>query len=224
MGNDPYFPLYYNRPSISGRVYIYDRGYFSCVLFGVRKIPYHGDMGHLVETCWKLIGYPPGHPKARSNKSKNEGNHNRNFAANQVSDGLTTNDIKSVVPGVSEAQLQQLISILSVSVKGGGTDSSVFYVTNLLLITWIKWIRKPICLFNVCFYVNRKNMLKMFICTKKYILEVLAHFDNYMESQPRLFIITITRVVSSMWITDTVRRFRKNVFESRQILSANHHY
>jgi hypothetical protein len=77
-------------------------------------------MGHLVETCWKLIGYPPGHPKARSNKSKNEGNHNRNFAANQVSDGLTTDYIKSVVPGVSEAQLQQLISVLSV--KGGGTN------------------------------------------------------------------------------------------------------
>jgi hypothetical protein len=62
---------------------------------------YCGEMGHLVETSWKLIGYPLGHPKARSNKSKNEGNHNRNFATNQVSDGLTTDDIKSVVPGVS---------------------------------------------------------------------------------------------------------------------------
>lgn len=81
---------------------------------------YCGDMGHLMETCWKLIGYPPGHPKERLNKSKNEGNRNRNFAANQVSVGLTKDDIKSVVSGVSEAQLQQLISILSS--KDGGTN------------------------------------------------------------------------------------------------------
>jgi uncharacterized Fe-S cluster protein YjdI len=42
-----------------------------------------------------------------------------------------------------------------------------------------------------------------------YILEVLAHFDNCMESQPRLFNVKITPVISSMWITDTVRRFQK---------------
>ena len=47
-------------------------------------------------------------------------------------------------------------------------------MTNLLLITWIKWIRKLICVFNVCFSVNRENTKKMLICTKRCILEVLA--------------------------------------------------
>jgi hypothetical protein len=61
------------------------------------------------------------------------------------------------------------------------TDSFVFYVSNLPLITWIKLFRKLFVTFNVCFSVSRENMLKIFICTKRYILEVLAHFDNCME-------------------------------------------
>ena len=55
-----------------------------------------------------------------------------------------------------------------------GSDLSVFYVSNLPLITWIRPFREPFCVFNVCFHVNRENMQKMLICTKRCTLEVFG--------------------------------------------------
>ena len=68
-------------------------------------------MGHFVEKCYQLHGYPPGHPKARTDSIFNS---NKNTSmANQVYDGANKDDGKLVVTGISEAQLQQLLSLLN---------------------------------------------------------------------------------------------------------------
>ena len=68
-------------------------------------------MGHFVEKCYQLHRYPPGHPKARTGSIFNR--HKNTSVANQVSDGANKDDGKSVVTGISEAQLQQLLSLLN---------------------------------------------------------------------------------------------------------------
>ena len=60
-------------------------------------------MGHFVEKCYQLHGYPPGHPKARTCSIFNR--HKNTSVANQVSDGANKDDGKSVVTRISEAQL-----------------------------------------------------------------------------------------------------------------------
>nr|XP_011466268.1 PREDICTED: uncharacterized protein LOC105352044 [Fragaria vesca subsp. vesca] len=45
-----------------------------------------GDMGHWVQTCYQLIGYPPGHPKAKQNSTANSSNFPSAPSANQVSE------------------------------------------------------------------------------------------------------------------------------------------
>ena len=86
---------------------------------GQPQCAYCGDMGHFVEKCYQLHGYPPGHPKARIGSIFNL--HKNTSVANQVSDGANKDDGKSVVTGISEAQLQQLLSLLND--KDGGTSS-----------------------------------------------------------------------------------------------------
>ena len=61
-------------------------------------------MGHFVEKCYQLHGYPPRHPKARTGSIFNY--HKNTSVANQVSDGANKDDGKSVVTGISEAQPQ----------------------------------------------------------------------------------------------------------------------
>ena len=78
---------------------------------GRPQCAYCGDMGHFVEKCYQLHGYPPGHPKARTCSIFNR--HKHTYVANQVSDGANKDDGKSVVTGISEAQLQQLLSLLN---------------------------------------------------------------------------------------------------------------
>ena len=68
-------------------------------------------MGHFVEKCYQLHGYPPEHLKARTCFIFNR--HNNTSVANQVSDGVNKDDGKSVVTGISEAQLQRLLSLLN---------------------------------------------------------------------------------------------------------------
>jgi len=66
---------------------------------------------HVRETCWKLNGYPPEHPKHASNKS-NQGsssfkrNHNHQSSANSVKEGQAIPDVSSVTHGLSDLQLQ----------------------------------------------------------------------------------------------------------------------
>ena len=86
---------------------------------GRPQCAYYGDMGHFVEKCYQLHEYPPGHPKARTCSIFNC--HKNTSMANQVSDGENKDDGKSVVIGISEAQLQQLLSLLND--KDEGTSS-----------------------------------------------------------------------------------------------------
>lgn len=72
-----------------------------------------GDMGHFVETCYKLISYPPGHPKA--NRPKTDRSRS---SANQVSNGVTKDEEESLLSTISETQqLQQLVSLLNAKEK-----------------------------------------------------------------------------------------------------------
>ena len=86
---------------------------------GRPQCAYCGDMGHFVEKCYQLHGYPLGHPKARTGSIFNC--HENTSVANQVSDGTNKDDGKSVVTGISEAQLQQLLSLTNE--KDEGTSS-----------------------------------------------------------------------------------------------------
>ncbi|KAL5741828.1 hypothetical protein ACOSP7_028560 [Xanthoceras sorbifolium] len=72
-----------------------------------------GDMGHFIEKCYQLHGYPLGHPKARQNSNPNQNRLKNTLTANHVSDGLAKDEGKSMVTGLSESQLQQLLSLLS---------------------------------------------------------------------------------------------------------------
>ena len=68
-------------------------------------------MGHFVEKCYQLHGYPSGHPKARTGSNFNR--HKNTSVANQVYDGANKDGGKSVLTGITEAQLQQLLSFLN---------------------------------------------------------------------------------------------------------------
>ncbi|RVW44988.1 Retrovirus-related Pol polyprotein from transposon RE2 [Vitis vinifera] len=72
---------------------------------------YCGEMGHFVEKCYQLHEYPPGHPKARTGSNFNR--HKNTSVANQVYDGANKDGGKSVLTGITEAQLQQLLSFLN---------------------------------------------------------------------------------------------------------------
>lgn len=101
---------------------------------------YCGDIGHFVETCYKLIGYPPGHPKNKSNRPKND--RSRGHSANQVSDGQTKDEERFLNSSFTEAQLQQLISILSTKEKEGAKSqaNSAVAKPGLSKISSHRWI------------------------------------------------------------------------------------
>ncbi|XP_040364114.1 uncharacterized protein LOC121049875 [Rosa chinensis] len=83
---------------------------------------YCGEMGHFIERCYQLNGYPPGHPKARSGSNSKSNRFKNAPAANQVSEGSSRDEGKSVVTTeISEAQIQQLLSLLKD--KDGNTIS-----------------------------------------------------------------------------------------------------
>ena len=66
-----------------------------------------GEAGHWVQTCYKLHGYPPGHPKVKYGLGARHTNYHNKSAANHVS-----NENAQPVIGISEAQLKQLLSLL----------------------------------------------------------------------------------------------------------------
>ena len=86
---------------------------------GRPQCTYCGEIGHFVEKCYQLHRYPLGHPKARTGSHFNC--HKNTSKVNQVSDGANKDDGKSVLTGISKAQLQQLLSLLND--KDGGTNS-----------------------------------------------------------------------------------------------------
>ena len=72
---------------------------------------------HVREKCWKLHGYPPEHPKHASNKS-NQGsthfkrNNNHQSSANNVKEIPVMQEVPSVTNGLSDLQIQQILSIM----------------------------------------------------------------------------------------------------------------
>lgn len=80
---------------------------------------------HVRETCWKLNGYPPEHPKHASNKSNHritsfKRNQSHHSSVNNAHEGPVIQDVPSVSNGLSDLQLQQILSII----QGKGTTQS----------------------------------------------------------------------------------------------------
>lgn len=69
-----------------------------------------GNLGHWIQKCYKLHGYPPGHPKAKKNSSQNSNRHKGISMANQVREALSINEGSITI---SNAQLKQLFSLLN---------------------------------------------------------------------------------------------------------------
>ncbi|KAL5767159.1 hypothetical protein ACOSQ2_013942 [Xanthoceras sorbifolium] len=99
-----------------------------------------GELGHWVQTCYELHGYPAGHPKAKYNTGgPKRFNHNNRPAANHVSECLPKEDNNQVV-GISEAQLKQLLSLLDNKNEGSGSQANAVTKPGLSKITSHNWI------------------------------------------------------------------------------------
>ena len=80
---------------------------------------------HVWETCWKLNGYLPGHPKHASNRSNQRSTHfKRNNShrpsVNNVKEGPMMQEVPLVTNGLFDLQIQQILSIM----QGKGTTQS----------------------------------------------------------------------------------------------------
>ncbi|KAL5787410.1 hypothetical protein ACOSP7_004359 [Xanthoceras sorbifolium] len=84
---------------------------------------HYGEMGHWVQTCYELHGYPAGHPKAKHNSDPKRFNNSNKPAVNHVSETLSKVDGNQVV-GISEAQLQQLLSLLDNKNEGSSSQAN----------------------------------------------------------------------------------------------------
>ena len=81
-----------------------------------------GAPGHWIQTCYEIHGYPVGHPKGKNNF----GSGPRRFtphAANQVSD-LTSKMDGTHLVGISETQLQQLLSLIDKKNEGSNVHNN----------------------------------------------------------------------------------------------------
>ncbi|KAK1368940.1 hypothetical protein POM88_035032 [Heracleum sosnowskyi] len=70
------------------------------------------EVGHWIDTCWELHGYPPTHPKAKSDQPK---------AANNIT--LASGDEEGTIT-MSKAHLEQLLSLLNNQDLKTGTTSN----------------------------------------------------------------------------------------------------
>ncbi|RVW70672.1 Retrovirus-related Pol polyprotein from transposon RE1 [Vitis vinifera] len=80
---------------------------------------------HVRETCWKLNGYPPEHPKQASNRSNHGSTHfkrnnSHQSSANNVKERPVMQEVPSMTNGLSDLQIQQILSIM----QGKGTTQS----------------------------------------------------------------------------------------------------
>ncbi|RVW96822.1 putative mitochondrial protein [Vitis vinifera] len=80
---------------------------------------------HVRETCWKLNGYPPEHPKHASNRSNHGSTHfkrnnSHQSSANNVKERPVMQEVSSMTNGLSDLQIQQILSIM----QGKGTTQS----------------------------------------------------------------------------------------------------
>ena len=70
------------------------------------------------DTCWKLHGYPPGHPKhkaSRFNKSGSRQHYNKPAqpSANYIKEGPMMEEKHLVMNGLSDLQFQKILSIMN---------------------------------------------------------------------------------------------------------------
>lgn len=70
------------------------------------------EVGHWIDTCWELHGYPPTHPKAKSGQPK---------ASNNIT--VAPGDEEGTVT-LSKARLEQLSSLLNNQELKSGTTSN----------------------------------------------------------------------------------------------------
>ena len=98
-----------------------------------------GEMGHWVQTCYALNGYPPGHPKAKPNQGPKQFHNSNRPAANHVSEPTTKVDGNHSL-GISEAQLQQLLSLLDTKKGDSSPHANVVTKPGLSKITSNNWI------------------------------------------------------------------------------------
>ncbi|KAJ1422971.1 hypothetical protein SESBI_12740 [Sesbania bispinosa] len=68
---------------------------------------------HTKETCWKLHGYPPEHPKHGATKNAySKHNGSSQSSANNVTVTPMMQRLQSAMNGLTELQLQQMLSII----------------------------------------------------------------------------------------------------------------
>ncbi|KAL5737863.1 hypothetical protein ACOSP7_030624 [Xanthoceras sorbifolium] len=82
-----------------------------------------GEMGHWVQKCFQLHGYPSGHPKARMNSGPNSNQHKGFSAANQESEVSHNVEVRPTVL-LSETQLKQLLSLLNNQDEGSSSKAN----------------------------------------------------------------------------------------------------
>jgi hypothetical protein len=73
---------------------------------------------HVRDTCWKLHGYPSGHPKHKSTRFNRRGScsqfeNSAQSSANHVKEGPALQEMQSVMNGLSDIQFQQILSIMN---------------------------------------------------------------------------------------------------------------
>ena len=120
------------------------------------------EMGHFIEKCYQLHGYPLGHTKARI--GSNFKRHKNTSMANQVFDGANKDDGKSVLTGISEAKLQQLLSLLNDKDRGTSSQANaVVAKLGLFKISSHRWIIDN----NTTNHISSSP--KLFLCKDKNI-------------------------------------------------------
>nr|XP_011459844.1 PREDICTED: uncharacterized protein LOC105350127 [Fragaria vesca subsp. vesca] len=106
---------------------------------GRPQCDYCGDMGHWVQTCYKLIGYPPGHPKAKQNSGPNSNSFRGTPSANQVSE-VPSQDEEGPLVTLSETQLKQFLSILNRKNDASGSKANAVTKPGLSKVASRNWI------------------------------------------------------------------------------------
>ncbi|CAL9023896.1 unnamed protein product [Prunus brigantina] len=106
-----------------------------------------GDTNHVVETCWKLHGYPSWHKLHKSgggnNNSKGGGGRNKSSSANHVDANPSFYDVKAVMPNLTNQQYKQICSVLKEKESGSQPDSQANIASSGLFkncSTTLNWI------------------------------------------------------------------------------------
>ncbi|KAI9181123.1 hypothetical protein LWI28_011688 [Acer negundo] len=97
-----------------------------------------GELGHWIQTCYALHGYPAGHSKAKFTGPHRFHNNNRP-TANHVSECISKEDSNPVV-GLSEAQLKQLLSLLDNKSEESSSEAHAVTKPGLSKIASSNWI------------------------------------------------------------------------------------